>query len=653
MTDGHAQEALTNLPVCWRPTADYVEQANLTRFMRRHGLATYDDLLRWSVQDVARFWDAVSDDLDLAWYTPYESVLDVSDGPEWARWWRGGRFNYVHNALDKHAHGPRAGQVALICESEDGQVTRLTYADLLRETNRCANALRHLGIGKGDRVGLYLPMVAEVVIAQLALGKIGAIYTPIFSGFGPEAVSARLQDCQARLLITADGFFRRGKLVPTKETADEAVRNAPSVEKVLVVPRAGRTDLPWHPTRDVRWEEALAEQSADFETERTDPEDAYMIIYTSGTTGKPKGVLHVHGGFPIKGAQDMAHLFDVKPTDVVFWLTDMGWMMGPWLISGTLMLGATACLYDGTPDYPAPDRIWDLVERHRVSLLGIAPTAIRALIRSGDAWVRKHDLSSLRVLGATGEPWNPGPWEWYQQVVGGGRCPIINYSGGTEISGGIIGCTVITPEKPTSFSGPIPGMDADVVDERGQPVRGAVGELVVRQPWPGMTRGFWSDRERYLETYWSRLPRTWVHGDWALIDDEGYWYILGRSDDTIKVAGKRVGPAEVESAAVAHAGVTEAAAIGVPDPLKGEHVVVFCVARDASDELRDEVEAVITRALGRALKPERVVFVRELPKTRSGKIMRRVIRGVYLGSEPGDLSSLENPSSLEEIRQAR
>ncbi len=432
------------LEVSWRPSAEYVARSNLKRFMDRHGLASFDELLRWSTEDVARFWAAVAKDLELEWYTPYQQVLDLARGVKWPRWWTGGSFNYVHNALDKHAgkHKP-----ALICEGEEGSVRTLTYAELLAETNRCANALRSLGITKGDRVGLYLPMIPEVVIAQLALGKLGAIYTPIFSGFGAEAVAARLQDAEAKLLITCDGIQRRGKLVPTKDFADEAVALSPSVQNVVVVQRTGRPDTPWTAARDLWWDDVLSGRSDTFETERTDPEDPYMIIYTSGTTGKPKGVVHVHGGFPIKGTQDMAHCFDVQPDDTVFWLTDMGWMMGPWLISGSLMLGATACLYDGTPDYPAPDRLWDMVERHRISVMGIAPTAIRALMRSGDEWVTKHDLSSLRVLGSSGEPWNPAPWRWYQDLVGGGRCPLINYSGGTEISGGIVACTVITPAE--------------------------------------------------------------------------------------------------------------------------------------------------------------------------------------------------------------
>jgi acetyl-CoA synthetase len=639
------------LEVSWRPTPDYIANSNLQRFMDRYGLASYDDLVHWSNQDISRFWDAVSQDLHLEWYTPYKEVLNTEQGKQWATWWTGGTFNYVHNALDKHAGKDK---LALICEGEEGTTRTLTYTELLQATNRCANAFRQLGVNKGDRVALYLPMIPEVVIAQLALGKLGAIYTPIFSGFGAEAVAARLQDSESRLLITCDGIARRGKLVTTKEFADAAVALSPSVEKVLVVNRAHRTDAPWDEGKDVRWEDIVPGQSDQFETERTDPEDAYMIIYTSGTTGTPKGVVHVHGGFPIKGAQDMAHCFDVRPDDTVFWLTDMGWMMGPWLISGALMLGATAFLYDGTPDFPGPDRIWDMVERHRITVLGIAPTAIRALMRSGDEPVTRHDLSSLRVLGSSGEPWNPAPWRWFQDLVGGGRCPVINYSGGTECSGGIVTCTVITPQKPTSFAGAIPGMDADVVDDAATPVRGEVGELVLRQPWPGMTRGFWRDRQRYEETYWSRIPDVWVHGDWAMIDADGYWYILGRSDDTIKVAGKRLGPAEVESAAVAHGGIAEAAAIGVPDALKGEHVVVFCVPRHGatSSALPVEVSDAITRALGKALKPQRVLLVRELPKTRSGKIMRRVIRGVYLGGDTGDLSSLENPASLDEIAAA-
>jgi len=380
-----------------------------------------------------------------------------------------------------------------------------------------------------------------------------------------------------------------------------------------------------------------------------------MVIYTSGTTGRPKGAVHVHGGFPIKGAQDLAHSFDLGRGDSLFWFTDLGWMMGPWAISGSLLLGASLVLYEGVPDFPAPDRLWAIVERYRVTHLGLSPTVIRALMAHGTDPVRSHDRSSLRVLGSTGEPWNPEPWWWFFREVGEGRCPIINYSGGTEVSGGIVSCNLLTPIKPTSFGGPQVGTAADVLDADGRPARGKVGELAIRQPLPGMTRGFWNDPERYVETYWSRVPGVWVHGDWALIDEDGYWYIQGRSDDTLKVAGKRVGPAEVESAAVSHPAVLEAAAVGIPHELKGEVIVLFCVLRRSETddaELRASISAQVVHEMGKALKPEAVFVVPELPKTRSGKVMRRVARAAYLDSDPGDLSALENPLAVESIRAA-
>ncbi|MGH2514547.1 MAG: AMP-binding protein, partial [Ktedonobacterales bacterium] len=620
-------------PIAWRPSAEYLEKSRLRRFMQRHDIADYAALLARADADPTWFWDAVSDDLGLVWQKPYTQVMDTSRGIPWTKWYVGGQFNYVATALDKHAEGDAASRTAVIWEGEDGEVRRYTYAELQALTNRAANALTSLGVGKGDRVAIYMPMLPETVAATLACGKLGAIYMPCFSGYGAEAVATRLRDGGAKVVITADGYSRRGKLVPMKATADGAVAESPFVEHVLVVRRTGG-DVPWTAGRDVWWHELVDGQSPDCATLATEAEDPYMLIYTSGTTGKPKGAVHVHCGFPIKGAQDMAHLFDVQPGDTFFWLTDIGWMMGPWAISGALMLGATLAIYDGTPDYPAPDRLWDFAARHGVTIMGIAPTVIRSLMTHGDELVRRHDLSRLRIIGASGEPWNSAPWHWAFEVVGGGRCPIINYSGGTEISGGIVGCTTITPIKPCSFSGPVPGMAADVVDENGQPVRKQVGELVIRQPWPGMTRGFWQAPERYEAAYWGRFPGLWVHGDFAVIDNDGFWYILGRSDDTIKVAGKRLGPAEVESAAVAHPSVGEAAAIGVPHAVKGEAVVVFVVLRpglEPSEGLRDEIRGEIVKALGPALKPESVLFTRQLPKTRNGKVLRRLIRARHLG----------------------
>jgi acetyl-CoA synthetase len=463
-----------------------------------------------------------------------------------------------------------------------------------------------------------------------------------------------LADAEAKVVLTADGFHRRGQIVPMKSVADAAIARVPTIRHAVVLRRLG-IEVPWSPGRDRWWHEVVAGQDSNAVTERTEAEDPLMIIYTSGTTGKPKGAVHTHCGFPVKAAQDMVHGLDVHESDTLYWVTDMGWMMGPWEVFGTTVLGATMLFYDGALDYPGPDRLWSLVERHGVTILGVSPTLVRALMRHGDEPVERHDLFTLRILGSTGEPWNPEPWHWLFEKVGRKRLPIINYSGGTEVSGGILMGNVLTPVKPCAFSGPLPGMAADVVDDRGRPVRNRVGELVVRGPWIGMTRGFWKDRQRYVETYWSRFPHLWVHGDWAAIDQDGLWYILGRSDDTIKVAGKRVGPAEIESVLVSHPAISEAAAIGIPDPVRGEAVICFCVLKPGQQgdtALAEELREKVAGALGKPLKPEIVRFVGDLPKTRNAKVMRRVIRAAYLNQEAGDLSALENPQSVEEIRRA-
>ncbi len=636
-------------------------------FIDRHGLGNYDTLYRRSIEDPAWFWAKIVADLGLDWIRPYDQVLDLSRGKPWARWFAGGQTNLTINCLDRHIDAGRGAHPAIIWEGEDGAVRTLTYAQLGDAVGGFAAALRVLGFGKGDVAGVFMPMTPETVIATLALSRIGAIYVPIFSGFAAPAVTARLSDCGARLLITSDGFQRHGRLVEMKKTADEAVLQVSTIERVIVARRAG-SPVPWTAGRDLWWDDvtrgdtahpaagatgaASRAPAAGGAAEVMDPEDPFMIIYTSGTTGKPKGTVHVHMGFPLKGAMDMGYCFDVRTADRVFWYTDIGWMMGPWLFMGTLLLGATMVLYDGTPDHPTADRIWEIIERHRVTVLGISPTLIRGLMRHGIEPPHRHDLDSLRILGSTGEPWNPEPWRWFFEHVGGGRRPIMNYSGGTEISGGILGCDLLHPQAPTAFSGAIPGIAADVYDEHGRPVRGAVGELVITQPWPGMTRGFWRDRQRYLDTYWSRWPDVWVHGDWVRVDEDGFWYILGRSDDTLNIAGKRIGPAEVESALTAHPAVSEAAAIGVPHEIKGEVIVCFAVLRpghEPGNALEGELKKTAATHLGKALAPEAVYFVRDLPKTRNAKVMRRVIRARALGQDPGDLSSLENPQAVAEI----
>jgi acetyl-CoA synthetase len=653
-----------NQPIVWRPNEEYVRRSRLKRFMDQHGIATFDELMARSTTDVAWFWEAVFDDLGIQFYEPYTQVVDLSRGIQWPAWCVGAQLNIVHNCVDKWIDTPTQNRVAIRWEGEEGDARLMTYRDLFREVNRMASALRAEGLGKGDAIGLYMPMVPEIVIALLAIAKIGGVILPLFSGFGPAAIATRLADAGAKALFTTDGAFRRGRVLPMKATADEALTHAPSVQKVIVHRRIGPAsggvagrDVPMDTAagRDVWWNDFVAGHPAQAPTERTAAEDLLMIIYTSGTTGRPKGAVHTHCGFPIKSAQDMAHGFDVQEFDTMFWMTDMGWMMGPWEVFGVLILGASMLLYDGAPNYPDVDRVWDLVERHGVTCLGIAPTFVRAIMGHGDEPVKRHDLSSLRILGSTGEAWNPDPWRWLFETVGRGRVPIVNYSGGTEISGGILLGNVLQPLKPCAFSGPPPGMAADVVDEAGSPVRGTVGELVVRQPWIGMTRGFWKDPERYVETYWSRIPDVWVHGDFAAIDQDGLWYILGRSDDTIKVAGKRVGPAEVESVLVSHPGVAEAAAIGVPDEIKGQAVVAFAVLQpgyEPGENLRAELERLVAKEMGKPLAPKAVRFVRDVPKTRNAKVMRRVIRSAYLGEPAGDLSALVNPEAVEEIREA-
>ena len=647
--------------IVWRPNAADSEGTHLVRFMRQHGLASYEALLQRSTTDIAWFTDAVLKYLDIRFQRPYERVLDPARGPAWPRWCVGGQLNITINCLDKYQAQPElAQQPALIWEGEAGETRTLTYAELYARVNQCANLLRGLGLGKGDAVGLFMPMVPEIVVALLAIVRVGGIVLPLFSGYGAGAIAARLNDAGARALFTADGFFRRGRVVTMKPVADEAAAQVPTLQHVIVVQRAGHA-VPMPAGRDQWWHDALKGQATEAAPEPTDAEDPLMIIYTSGTTGRPKGAVHTHCGFPVKAAQDMAFGTDVHAGDRIYWITDMGWMMGPWLVFGSLLLGATMFIYDGAPDYapPAlgegPSRLWAMVERHRLTHLGVSPTLIRALSQHGEAPVRRHNLDTLRLFASTGEPWNPDPWLWLFNEVGGGTRPIINYSGGTEVSGGIVMGNLLLPLKPCAFSGPCPGMAADVLDEQGRSVRNQVGELVVRAPWIGMTRGFWKDPERYEETYWSRFPGIWVHGDFAAVDEDGLWYILGRSDDTIKVAGKRVGPAEIESVLVAHPAVVEAAAIAVPDEAKGNAVVAFVVlaaGHGPSDALRDELLQKTSDDLGKPLRPKEIRFVRDLPKTRNAKVMRRVIRSAYLGQPLGDTSALENAGAVEEIQQA-
>lgn len=638
----------------WEPTAEYIDNANVTRLMRRHGIDDFWELVLRSQDDIEWFWDAVVEDLGIAFFTPYTRVLDASQGPEWPKWFIGATINLAYNCVDRHAASELRDRPAVLWEGEEGATRTWSYGELETEVNRVANGLTKLGVGPGDPVGVYMPMVPEAVAALYGIAKLGAVYLPIFSGFGAPAVATRLNDAKAKVLITGEGFYRRGGRVAQKAVADQAVDEVPSIEHVVVFQRFDDSHVELS-RRDVLWGEAFGSESDELDAAALDPETPFMIAYTSGTTGTPKGSVHVHGGFLVKIAEEVAYQLDVKSDDVLYWVTDMGWIMGPLEMVGGHAAGATVLMYEGAPNYPAPDRLWSMCERHGVTALGISPTLVRALMPAGEDPVKSHDLGRLRILASTGEPWNPEPYRWFSDVVGGGRLPIINLSGGTEVGACFLGQSPVVPTKVCSLGSPSLGMAMDVFDAEGRPVRGEVGELVCTKPWPAQTRGFWGAPDRYFDTYWARWPGVWQHGDWASIDSDGYWYLHGRSDDTLNIAGKRIGPAEFESAAVDHPAVIECAAVGIPDEVKGTAVWCFCILRaeiQPTEDLREDIKKVIANELGKAFTPSQVRFVVELPKTRSAKILRRAIRATVLGEDPGDLSSLENPSALEAVEKS-
>ena len=621
--------------IVWRPDEATTEQANVTRLLRRAGVDDYAELVRRSWADPEWFWPLVVDDLGLEFAGPWARVVDLTRGPEWATWFVDGRVSIAHNCVHRWA-AARPEAVAAVGLGEDGTRRVLTFAELSRDVTRLAEELAALGVGVGDRVAIFLPMSPEVAVASHAIAHLGAIQVPVFSGFAAPAVAQRLQASEAKVVITQRESLRRGRPVPMLEIVEQASELAPSVEHVVLAPFA------------------LDRRPGTLPPLQVDSETPYLLTYTSGTTGAPKGVVHVQGGFLVSIAREAAYQADVHEGDVMHFATDMGWIMGPWTLVGAGALGSTIVFAEGAPDWPTPDRLWRTVENERVTSLGLSPTLARALLPHG---APTADLSSLRTFVTTGEPWNPEPYRWLFEEVGGGRVPVINCSGGTEVGACFLSPTVAGPIKACSVGGPALGMAMDVVDEHGSSLvgTGEVGELVCRRPFPGMTRGFWRDPQKYLDAYWSRLPGVWVHGDWASADQDGFWFLHGRSDDTLNIAGKRIGPAELESAAVDHPAVREAAAIGVPHPVKGETSWIFCCllpGTEPSAELEREIAETVAGRLGKAFAPGRVIFVESLPRTRSAKIVRRAVRATALGTDPGDLSSLENPESLREIAEA-
>ena len=657
------------------PTQEFVESTNVYAFMREYGIEDYDELIERTTTHVPCveesgvdwFWDELVDYLGIEFDEPYEEVRDDTDGPQFSKWYPGGKLNIAHNVVDRHAdlESETRNKVACLWEGEDGEVRTQTFHELGRETNQVANALEERGIETGDTVGLYMPMVPEVVPILYGCFAVGAIAVPIFSGFGVDAVATRIEDSECRVLFTGDGFYRRGKPIYLKETADRAIEEAGHVERVIVYDRLGSREparegddgpaIPWN-ERDEWWDEAIGTQSDEYDTKSLPSAQESMLLYSSGTTGRPKGIVHTHAGVLLQCAKELYFGFDLDPADRFFWVSDIGWMMGPWTLIGNHAFGGTVFMYEGAPDYPEPDRFWEMIDRHGITQFGISPTAIRALRKQGDHWVDGHDLSSLRLLGSTGEPWDPESWLWFYEEIGGGETPIINISGGTEICGCFLMPMPNQPLKPCTLGAPGLGMDIDIVDSSGESVADdhERGFLVARDSCPSMTKSLWSGDERYLREYWSSWEDLWDHGDWARKDADGFWFLHGRADDALNVAGRKVGPAEVEGALIEHDAVNQAAAVGVPDDTTGTAVIAYVILEpgvDAAEGLAEDLRETVGDQLGKPFRPREIFFVEEFPKTQSGKIIRRAMEAAYTGEELGDLSSLENPEALEEIER--
>jgi acetyl-CoA synthetase len=660
--------------VVHEPSREFVESTNVYAFMQEYGIDDYEDLIERTTTDIEGepesgvdwFWDELVDYLGLEFYEEYDTVRDNENGPQFTDWYPGGELNVAHNVVDRHAavDEERRNKVATIWEGEDGDVREITYHELHRGANQVANALEERGIETGDTVGLYMPMVPEVVSILYGCFKVGAIAVPIFSGFGVDAAATRIEDSECSVLFTGDGFYRRGSPVYLKGAADEAIEEAGHVEHTVVFDRLGSSedssahDVPWSDDRDEWWADAVETADDAYDSKSLDSSQESMLLYSSGTTGKPKGIVHTHAGVQIQCAKEVYFGMDLKPSDRFFWVSDIGWMMGPWTLIGTHSFGGTVFMYEGAPDHPQPDRFWEMIDRHKLTQFGISPTAIRALRKHGDDWLEGHDLSSLRLLGSTGEPWDPESWRWFYEHVGGSEAPIINISGGTEICGCFLTPMPTEPLKPCTLGGPGLGMDIDIVDATGNSIEdeNERGYLVARDSCPSMTKSLWSGDERYLNEYWSRFEDMWNHGDWAQKDEDGFWFLHGRADDALNVAGRKVGPAEVEGALIDHDAVNQAAAIGAPDDTTGTAVVTYVILEDGyqvSDALREELRAQVGKELGKPFRPREVLFVDEFPKTQSGKIIRRAIEATYTGEELGDMSSIENPGALEDLEGAR
>ena len=611
--------------------------------VREAHVKDYEKTIRQAAKDPVKFWGEAAG--DLSWFKPWDSLLDKSKKPFY-KWFTGAKCNLAHNALDRHIGTPIEKKTAILWEDETGRTRRYTYRALYEEVNRLVNAFKGLGIKKGDRVAIYMPNIPEIAVAMLACAKIGAMHSVVYAGFSAKALADRIKDARAKLLITADGSFRRGKVVDLKSIADDAADECKSIKKVVVV-KNNKQPVKFRPRLDIWYHDLIKGQPTEAPCARMDAEDPAFVLYTSGTTSKPKGVIHVHGGYPVGVLRTIKWVFDLHG-DEIFWCTaDPGWITGhSYIVYGPLLAGVTTLMYEGVPDMPAPDRIWQVVEKYKVNVLYTAPTLIRAMMKYGSKWPAKHKMPSLRIIGSVGEPINPEAWIWYHKYVGKNRCPVMDTWWQTETGANMITPLPAAPLKPGSAAKPFPGIIADVVDKKGKAVpAGKGGFLVIKNQWPSMIRTIFNNPERYLKTYWKEIKGVYFTGDVAFKDKDGYFWIQGRTDDVLKVAGHRIGTAEVESAFVSHKAVVEAGVIGVPDPVKGEVIKAFVILKEGfkgSDELKTELFKHVRVNIGPVAVIKDVAFVDKLPKTRSGKIMRRVLKAQELGLEVGDTSALVN-----------
>ena len=631
------------------PTQDQIENSNIAQFMKNHHVSTLEELSQKAINNLEWFWGEVEKEIGIVWDYPYQKVLDSSGGAAWPKWFVGGKTNIYKSTVEKFCK-ISPDKTAYVFVAEDGKISKITYFELDKKVCKLANSLKNLGVKKGDVIAIYLPMIEESILAIMAAAKIGAIQTVIFSGYSSDSLQIRLQDCKAKVLFVCDGFYRKGKPISQKNTVASATKNT-DIQNIVVIPYKG-IDKYEESERLVFFDKLVMNQSEICSTEVTESSEPLFILYTSGTTGKPKGVVHLHGGFSVFAGHQASFLIDTTPQDVIFWPADIGWITGlVWNVYGLLIRGATAVIYDGALDYPNYYRIWDMIDNYDVTIFGISPTAVRMFKKNSVEPLQNHTLKKIKNIPTTGEPLDEDSWNWLFEKVGRKKIPIMNLSGGTEIGGAMLSVFPGMKLKPSTVGIPCPGMNLDVFDDLGSSIREKDGYLVIKSPWPAMTHGLLNDNERYLETYWSRFENIWFHGDYVHVDKDGLWYMKGRTDDVINVSGHRLSTAEIEHTTISHPKISDAASIAIPDEITGEAIVLFVVPEKNSNLLSLEIEQFISEKIGKLAKPKYVFVLSDLPKTRTGKIMRRLLKAKLLGLELGDLSSLENPEILQEINK--